>query len=52
MLVLVFSYMNLLAHIYKNIGNVVNSGFNGGISFKVGDESKQLHPLLMLELLN
>lgn len=40
MLVLVFSYMNLLTHIYKNIGNVVNSDFNGGLSFKVGSESK------------
>lgn len=52
MLVLVFSYMNLLTHIYKNIGNVVNSDFNGGLSFKVGSESKQLQPLLMQELLN
>lgn len=26
MLVLVFSYMYLLTHIYKNIGNIVNSG--------------------------
>ena len=32
--------MNLLTHIYKNIGNVVNSDFNGGLSFKVGSESK------------
>lgn len=40
MLVLVFSYMYLLTHIYKNIGNIVNSGINGGLSFKVGPESK------------
>ena len=24
----------------KNIGNIVNSGINGGLSFKVGPESK------------